>query len=86
MSDTSDMQRLIIRLRSLCARISYKTHLQQLIKEKEYTYRMVYIVTNIFARTHTHTHTHTHVRLRAFFSGTTRVSRYQKGKNQSGIY
>jgi len=81
MSDTSDMQRLIIRLRSLCARISYKTHLQQLIKEKEYTYRMVYIVTNIFARTHTHTHT-----FKGLFSGTTRVSRYQKGKNQSGIY
>ena len=32
------------------------------------------------ARTHTHTHTHTHVRLTALFSGTTRVSRYQKGK------
>ena len=32
---------------------------------------------------HTHTHTHTHTRARAFngpLSGTTRVSRYQKGK------
>ena len=30
--------------------------------------------------------THTHTRLTAFFSGTTHVSRYQKGKNQSGFY
>jgi len=30
--------------------------------------------------THTHTHTHTHTRLTALFSGTTQVSRYQKGK------
>ena len=33
--------------------------------------------------THTHTHTHTHTRARAFngpLSGTTQVSRYQKGK------
>ena len=29
---------------------------------------------------HTHTHTHTHIRLTALFPGTTRVSRYQKGK------
>jgi len=29
---------------------------------------------------HTHTHTHTHKRLTALFSGTTQVSRYQKGK------
>ena len=29
-------------------------------------------------RTNTHTHTHTH--LTALFSGTTQVSRYQKGK------
>ena len=27
------------------------------------------------------THTHTHTRLTAFFSGTTQMSRYQKGKN-----
>jgi len=27
-----------------------------------------------------HTHTHTHTRLAALFSGTTRVSRYHKGK------
>ena len=32
-----------------------------------------------------HTYTHTHP-FNAPFSGTTRVSRYQKGKNQSGIY
>ena len=31
-------------------------------------------------------HTHTHTRLTALFSGTTRASRYQKGKNQSGFY
>ena len=29
----------------------------------------------------THTHTHTHTRLTARFSGTTRVSRYQKGNS-----
>ena len=29
---------------------------------------------------HRYTHTHTHTRLTALFSGTTRVSRYQKGK------
>jgi len=36
-----------------------------------------------------HTHTRTRARERAFnglFSGTTQVSRYQKGKNQSGLY
>ena len=35
------------------------------------------------ARTHAHTHTHTHTRTHPFngsFSGTTQVSRYQKGK------
>jgi len=38
---------------------------------------------------HTHTHTHTHAHTYPFngpFSGTTRVSQYQKGKNQSGFY
>jgi len=34
-------------------------------------------------RTHTHTHTHP---FNGPFSRTTRVSRYQKGKNQSGFY
>jgi len=33
--------------------------------------------------THTHTHTQAYTRL---MSGTTWVSRYQKGKNQSGFY
>ena len=33
---------------------------------------------------HTHTHTHTHT-VNGALSGTTRVSRYQKGKNQSGL-
>ena len=39
-------------------------------------------VTEEHAGTHrnTHTHIHTHTRLRALFSRTTRVSRYQKGK------
>jgi len=32
-----------------------------------------------------HTHTHTHP-FNGPLSGTTRVSRYQKGKNQSGFY
>ena len=32
---------------------------------------------------HTHTHTHT---FNGPFSGTTQVSQYQKGKNQSGFY
>ena len=32
------------------------------------------------ARTHARTHAHTHTRLTAHFSGTTWVSRYQKGK------
>ena len=32
------------------------------------------------ASCHTHTHTHTQTRLTAFFSGTARVGRYQKGK------
>ena len=36
--------------------------------------------THTHARTHTYAHTHTHTRLKARFSGTTRVSRYQKGK------
>jgi len=31
------------------------------------------------------THTHTHTRLTALFSGTTRVSRYQKGTRSSAI-
>ena len=40
-------------------------------------------VTHTHAHTHTHTHTRTHVRLTALcpgLPGTTRVSRYQKGK------
>jgi len=41
--------------------------------------------------THTHTHARTHARTHAHtfngpFSGTTQVSRYQKGKNQCGFY
>ena len=39
----------------------------------------------IFVNEHTHTHTHTHT-FNGPFSGTTRVSQYQKGKNQSGFY
>ena len=42
----------------------------------------------LYQHTHTHTHTRTHVRkhtnthtLNGLFSGTTQVSRYQKGKN-----
>ena len=34
---------------------------------------------------HIHTHTNTHP-FNGPFSGTTRVSQYQKGKNQSGFY
>jgi len=36
--------------------------------------------------TYIHTYIHTYTRLTALFPGTTRVSRYQKGKNQSGFY
>jgi len=42
------------------------------------------------AHTHTHAHaharTHTHTHINSPLYGTTRVSRYQKGKNQSGFY
>jgi len=36
--------------------------------------------TRTHARTHARTHTHTHTHTPALFSGSTRVSRYQKGK------
>jgi len=39
----------------------------------------------VHSDTHTHTHTHTHP-FNGPLSGTTRVSRYQKGKNQSAFY
>ena len=44
----------------------------------------MYASTSRHQPTHTHTHTHTHTRARAFngpLSGTTRVSRYQRGKS-----
>jgi len=40
---------------------------------------------SLLCHTHTHARTHTHP-FNGFFSGTTRVIRYQKGKNQSGFY
>jgi len=39
---------------------------------------MLFLTPNQQCRSYTHTHTHT--RLTALFAGTTRVSRYQKGK------
>ena len=45
--------------------------------------RIIYFnlcLSGVWKSTRTHAHTHTHVRLTALFSGTTRVSRYQKGK------
>jgi len=47
----------------------------------------VFAHTHTHARTHarTHTHTHTHT-FNGSFSRITRVSGYQKGKNQSGFY
>jgi len=42
--------------------------------------RQRYTHTRTHARTHARTHTHTHIHLTALFSGTTRLSRCQKGK------
>jgi len=44
---------------------------------------MIEKINKLDIATHTHTHTHT---FNGPFSGTTRVSQYQKGKNQSGFY
>jgi len=42
-------------------------------------YLTVRTYVHTYVRMHAHTHTHTHTRLKAPFSGTTQVSRYQKG-------
>ena len=62
--------------------IDCKTYGYNFVYEYNFHWRSTRF-TQSFLYMHTHTHTHP---FNGPFSGTTRVSRYQKGKNQSGFY
>ena len=57
----------------------------QVMSSRNYTHTHARTHARTHAHTHAHTHTHTHT-FNGPFSRTTQVSRYQKGKNQSGFY
>ena len=67
-------------------KVESRVFLQDRFRRSTRVTRYIFLCTTAHHR-HSQLHTHTHTQpFNGPFSGTTQVSRYQKGKNQSGFY